>query len=212
MSYVTMKNEHPIQKELKQVVPTKELQRAIKNVRVFDDTRVIKLSEKPSNVPMLIRKGDCLRSLGIDKKMCLLDFASDSNPGGGWRSKQQGTQEEHLCRNSSLGITLESCNKYPINTYGALFVETCYVLAPKTKQKLSCTVIVAALRQGDKNYIEQKTEGILKVAVANGVQNLIVGAWGCGAFGNEVDDVVSGWNKAISKFGGYFDQIVFAIR
>lgn len=26
-----------------------------------------------------------------------LDFASGSNPGGGWRGKQRGTQEEHLC-------------------------------------------------------------------------------------------------------------------
>ena len=38
---------------------------------------------------------------------CVLDFASDSNPGGSWRSKQQGTQEEELCRCSSLGICLE---------------------------------------------------------------------------------------------------------
>ena len=33
----------------------------------------------------------------------VLDFASDSNPGGSWRSKQQGTQEEALCRASTLG-------------------------------------------------------------------------------------------------------------
>jgi hypothetical protein len=37
----------------------------------------------------------------------VLDFASDSNPGGGWRGGQRGTQEEALCRCSSLGVTLE---------------------------------------------------------------------------------------------------------
>ena len=37
------------------------------------------------------------------KAPCVLDFASDTCPGGGWRTKQQGTQEESLCRRSSLG-------------------------------------------------------------------------------------------------------------
>jgi len=38
----------------------------------------------------------------------VLDFASDSNPGGGFRGNQQGTQEESLCRRSNLGACLEA--------------------------------------------------------------------------------------------------------
>ena len=48
-----------------------------------------------------------------------LDFASGTNPGGGWRSQQQGTQEESLCRRSNLGLLLEG-KKYPIPCDGAL--------------------------------------------------------------------------------------------
>eukprot|EP00966_Prymnesium_polylepis_P183503 4252632-Prymnesium_polylepis.1 len=40
-------------------------------------------------------------------RVAVLDFASDSEPGGGWRGGQQGTQEESLCRSSSLGRALE---------------------------------------------------------------------------------------------------------
>eukprot|EP01046_Picozoa_sp_COSAG06_P067868 COSAG06_NODE_17784_length_921_cov_1.879562_1_plen_198_part_10 len=41
------------------------------------------------------------------RRPLVLDFASDSNPGGGWRGKQQGTQEESLCRQSNLGLAAE---------------------------------------------------------------------------------------------------------
>lgn len=34
------------------------------------------------------------------KNPVVLDFASDSNPGGGYRTNQEGTQEESLCRKS----------------------------------------------------------------------------------------------------------------
>ena len=52
----------------------------------------------------------------------VLDFASGSNPGGSWRSKQQGTQEETLCRQSNLGLLLEK-EKYPIPNDGAIYVK-----------------------------------------------------------------------------------------
>ena len=52
------------------------------------------------------------------QSVAVLDFASDSEPGGGWRgSRQQGTQGETLCRASSLGHALEQL-PYPLPTYG----------------------------------------------------------------------------------------------
>ena len=53
----------------------------------------------------------CRLSNSQDKQLqtpAVLDFASDSNPGGGFRGSQQGTQEEELCRQSNLGVCLEA--------------------------------------------------------------------------------------------------------
>jgi hypothetical protein len=61
-----------------------------------------------------------LRQIGSGS-VCVLDFASDSEPGGGWRGNQTGTQEESLCRASSLGRALERL-PYPIAAYGCAHV------------------------------------------------------------------------------------------
>ena len=50
----------------------------------------------------------------------VLDFASDSNPGGGCRGNQQGTQEESLCRRTSLLSSLKGL-AYPIPTAGCAY-------------------------------------------------------------------------------------------
>ena len=58
-----------------------------------------------------------LLSKSQDKQLqtpAVLDFASDSNPGGGFRGSQQGTQEEELCRQSNLGVCLELARDYMI--------------------------------------------------------------------------------------------------
>ena len=51
--------------------------------------------------------------------------ASGHNPGDSWRSQQQGTQGESLCRRSNLVILLEKC-KYPIPRYGLIYTKCNY--------------------------------------------------------------------------------------
>lgn len=62
-------------------------------------------SDKPHGTATAQKNSGCSRPL-------ILDFASDSNPGGGWRGGQQGTQEEALCRCSSLGVALETAYEF----------------------------------------------------------------------------------------------------
>jgi len=65
---------------------------------------------------------DCvIRLVNEGYNVCALDFASGTNAGGGWRGKQQGTQEEGLCRRSDLGLLLER-KKYPIPTDGMHYI------------------------------------------------------------------------------------------
>lgn len=150
-------------------------------------------------------------------RVAVLDFASDSEPGGGWRGNQQGTQEESLCRASSLGRALERL-PYPIPTYGMAVVPEVLVLRDEhgglLAQPFVVGAIAAALREcgGDGTHIRKKAEGVCACAAALGYDGLVLGSWGCGAFGNDVHEVCGAFAQALRgpRFAGAFAAVAFA--
>ena len=54
---------------------------------------------------------------------------------------------------------------------------------------------------------------LLCAAAKYGYRNLVLGAWGCGAFGNKPEDVAGHFRQVIldEKYGTCFDEICFAI-
>ena len=146
-------------------------------------------------------------------------FASDTNPGGSRKAANVGTQEEALCRQSTLRLGQEQLT-YPIPTLGVAYV-------PQVQGLLPSGIVVfggicAALRQclasesptaKETEFLEAKVASVLGTAVAFGHRNLVLGAWGCGAFGNP-PEVVSGAFASVLRsaaFEGAFDRVVFAI-
>ena len=59
--------------------------------------------------------------------------------------------------------------------------------------------------------IGQRTDQIVKSAIANGVNNLVLGAWGCGAFLQDPRVVSECFKKSLEKYNA-FDHVIFAIR
>lgn len=57
----------------------------------------------------------------------------------------------------------------------------------------------------------KRAKHILHVAAVNGVDNLVLGAFGCGAFANDPTVVAEAYRDALPDYKGYFDNIVFAI-
>lgn len=51
---------------------------------------------------------------------------------------------------------------------------------------------------------------VLNIMAKHGHRNIVLGAWGCGVFGNAAHDVVELFRNALEKVP-YFDNIVFAI-
>eukprot|EP00440_Ansanella_granifera_P012478 gb/GFBE01013562.1/.p1 GENE.gb/GFBE01013562.1/~~gb/GFBE01013562.1/.p1 ORF type:complete len:281 (+),score=42.99 gb/GFBE01013562.1/:1-843(+) len=160
----------------------------------------------------------------------ILDFASDSNPGGGWRSNQQGTQEETLCRGSTLGLRLEEqfqTGEYlSQSAYSAIYLDNIQVFhlgggscsssaAGFLVNPIKIAVIAATLRDcdGNQDFLEQKIAGILKIAAEHGHRKLVLGAWGCGAFGNDPEMVAKAFRKEILRYvdANAFEEIIFAI-
>ena len=53
---------------------------------------------------------------------------------------------------------------------------------------------------------------MLAVALKNGHSNLVLGAWGCGVFGNDPQDIATYFHEVIDiYFRNKFKRIVFAV-
>ena len=54
---------------------------------------------------------------------------------------------------------------------------------------------------------------MLKIAAENGYRNLVLGAWGCGAFGNKPEAVAEHFRQVLidEEYGKCFDNVCFAI-
>ena len=67
------------------------------------------------------------------------------------------------------------------------------------------------------DYMEQhdlhlrRAKRILEVALENGVRNLVLGAFGCGAFRNDPWAVARAYSDALKRYGHNFERVVFAI-
>ncbi len=160
-----------------------------------------------------------------DKEILVLNFANPVNPGGGVR-KGARAQEEDLCRASSLLCSLESveASKYykynkSLNTYMG---SDAVIISPKVEiikdsrgNLLDESAVVAVMTcaapmitfglegMSEKQYIElfyNRIIGMLRVAVYMGYKHLVLGAFGCGAFGNDAKIVSDLFYKALKEF------------
>jgi len=168
-----------------------------------------------------------------------LNFASAKNPGGGFLSGAQA-QEESLARSSGLyPCLLQYLEMYVINRQytsclytdrmiyspkvpvfkddDGMLLEAPYLLSFITAPAVNAGVI----RQNEPDQVSQiepvmlsRIDKILSVAVRHGHKTLLLGAWGCGVFKNDPEDVAAYFAKHIlhGRFANHFDHIVFAIK
>lgn len=177
------------------------------------------------------------------KRIAVLSFANACNPGGGVKIGAPA-QEECLCRSSNLyealtlpymlkhyykwnekntgdmgsdriiyspGVTVfKSDDKCPQNldTWFETDVITC--AAPIYDAHKKHPVTEDKLRA----VFRDRIRNILETAIANGVDYLVLGAFGCGAFRNPPELVASVFRDLliIHDYYRYFEKIVFAIK
>ena len=166
-------------------------------------------------------------------KVCILNFASSKHPGGGFITGAHA-QEENLCYHSNLYKALqkhESFYEYNRNnlrkalyTDGIIYTENVLFFRqnfmntiPRFADVITCAAPNrgAALRNGVKEIDIQRTmsrrlEQILKVAIENGNKNLVLGAFGCGVFRNDLEFVATEIKRllTVKGYGKYFDNII----
>ena len=179
----------------------------------------------------------------VKSDVLVLNFANPYYPGGGVRYGARA-QEEDLCRKSSLLLSLESENAesyYKYNLYHKNFAASdAIIISPKVevfKDKdhnfLSDSVILSVITcpapmlintPDNFNYYEyvdifsERIRAILLAAAKFNYRNLILGAFGCGAFRNDPKIVAQLFKAVIDDFRFEdknadlcFDNIEFAI-
>ena len=168
--------------------------------------------------------------------LVLLNFASARNPGGGFLGGAKA-QEEDLCRCSGLYPTLtRHMQYYEVNREQKSLLYTDHaIFSPavpffKTRgtgellaQPFTASVITAPapnsrpyLKKSDdvaalKACFERRWRNVLAIARDQQHATVLLGAWGCGAFGGDSDMAARTAKRALNDFGSAFDRVVFAI-
>lgn len=166
------------------------------------------------------------------KNICLLNFASYKNPGGGFLNGATA-QEECLCMESNLYNILinfkdfyePNQKRYNKGLYNSNLIYTPDVLFFKNNRSANSDVITCAApnkKVATEKYglsdkvvykaMEERIDHILYSAYENKIDCLILGAFGCGIFGNNPKDVAEIFKKLLDKkYTGVFIKVVFAI-
>lgn len=168
----------------------------------------------------------------------VFNFASAKNPGGGFLNGSVA-QEECLAFCSNLYHTqttgqgpryyeINRANRSPVYTDTMLigdvtFFRTAdYVL---TAGAVTCPVITApavnmgiVVRNGEstdraKEVMKGRMEKILALFAQWGCTSLILGAYGCGVFRNDPEDVARFWQELLEEegWGRLFEQVTFSV-
>ncbi len=59
--------------------------------------------------------------------------------------------------------------------------------------------------------LAERATRVLAVAARHGLRRLVLGAWGCGVFRNDPDQVATAFEAALAHYGVAFDRVVFAV-
>ena len=159
-----------------------------------------------------------------------LNFANGIEPGGGFLRGARA-QEESLCRCSALYEALRDDPMYaahakrplPDSTDWAILTpnvpvfrndEGAALAQPWLLNVLTCAAPYAPKvgREQSATLLRQRILRVLAIARAYRYSALVLGAWGCGAFGNDAYQTACDFHTAIASEGnGAFSDIVFAI-
>jgi uncharacterized protein (TIGR02452 family) len=170
--------------------------------------------------------------------LACLNFASARRPGGGFL-RGADAQEESLCRSSGLYPCLkEATDFYEANASCGTFLYTDQMLfSPRvpffrdSDGRLLDEVVLASvitapavnagmiLQKESRNSrairstMHRRAERILKLAQIKSIDCLILGAWGCGVFQNDPEEVANIFHDLLVKdaYRDVFPKVVFSV-
>lgn len=178
---------------------------------------------------------DCILELSTQfDNIIALNFANANFSGGGYILGGDA-QEESLCRASMLYYVLKGSKMYYHNRFKSIpFIYSNWLIyspnvpiirngndmlldVPVKCSFITCPAVnrtFAKFFTSDKkinNIMKSRIEKILSVAVEKNPQVIVLGAWGCGVFGNKKDIVFNLFENAINEIVPDDVTVIFAI-
>ncbi|KAK1533372.1 hypothetical protein CPAR01_10080 [Colletotrichum paranaense] len=172
---------------------------------------------------LVTEKAEPNRPVDISNKetrVAVLNMASPLTPGGGFVNGA-GSQEESLCMRTTLLPSLKD-EHYRLPELGAIYTPDVLVfrdedaddvLEKRDRWFVDCisaamlrnpeierdedTGFSHYLQEKDRQLILQKMKIVLRICQLKGIKKIVLGAWGCGAYGNPVAEVAKAWKKAL---------------
>lgn len=164
-------------------------------------------------------------------RVAVLNFANPIHPGGGFLTGARA-QEESLCRSSTLYHSIRSDKMYEWHhsrSDSRLASDWC-IWSPNvpvfrndmgdflerwwSMSVVTCAAPQAAYttREHVRELMNKRIHRVLDVFRTHGATHLVLGAWGCGAFRCDPDDVADIFAEALQgPFDGVFDHVCFAV-
>lgn len=211
-----------------------DVQYSIERTDLFDTTFTYSEDENVADTEIIV---DAIDSVGAifkhhdsNKINAVLNFSSYKNPGGMFL-KGSKAQEECLCHESTLfnvliDFTTDFYDWNNKNKNKALYKNRALysddILFMRDHEQKYCDVITCAAPnktaaqkychvtdKENSEVLESRIEYVLQVAKYENAQVLILGAYGCGVFGQDPTEVATIFKKLLCKYS--FDKVIFAI-
>ena len=168
-----------------------------------------------------------------NRHVCALNFANANVPGGAY-VLGGNAQEEALCRATLLYYTIRTARGFyrrnrlhvlPDYTHGMIFSSTVPVIRDNDGNRLenpvACDFITSPAvnrtfakflfsRARLQRTMAERIGRIVALAARNQPDVLVLGAYGCGAFGNRRETVYPQFEQAINRYLPDNVQVVFA--
>lgn len=172
------------------------------------------------------------------KPVAVLNLASEKHAGGGWENGALA-QEEALCFRSSLYLSLHE-SYYPLPPLSTIYSPNVLIIRSNMSSghtlltpfvatsdiPMTSVISVAGLRHpdvtsdgkykkdSDREITKSKIRCVLRVAAGQGHRKLVLGALGCGVFGNPPGEVANCFLEVFREAefsGGWWDDVTFAV-
>lgn len=199
-------------------------------------------SPRADSEPLTVEENttfSCARRYALaGEKTAALNFANPVEPGGGV-TRGAMAQEECLCRSSNLYEAflrpdiMERYYLYHRQSRDDVFSDRLFyspavtvlksddALPVPLEEPFAVDVITCAapIHRGEdapdmEAVFVRRIRRVLEAALDQGAETLILGAWGCGAFGNPPTMVAEAFRKVLmdEAYGACFRRVVFAIK
>lgn len=190
------------------------------NASVYENPKILLLCEK--TVYTIFRYNN--------EKMGVLNFASAYKPGGGFINGAIA-QEESLAYCSNLYDTIKDNEYYTLNKAADTKMYTDnmiisdvhffrnsdydYVLQPKEITVLTSAAVnmKEIIKRNESITLKNRMRKLVKIFAREGCKSIVLGAFGCGVFGNNPEDVAGYWIDLLidEEYEKYFETIIFSV-